>query len=416
MTAPKATPQQATVPIAVMKSRVQRSGVVALAATPPRTSSGQAMARPTRENTDATRKSAWKPPRPTISSPSEGAIACVPSVETPKMPSAAARRPGGANSTASVDAALKPAAKASPCTARSTKSPGPTRSTRRYAAEASAMTPRPPRRKTRRPKRSSSWPMTSTEARPERPVTPITRPMVRSLPPSARKWSGRRKNEAKVRKKQKFATVTRAKAAARRASSDAAGSGLGRGSAAMPGAAACRAEGGIIHARHGHGTTARDPTPTQAAPRAVEGAAARAGEGAQAAAAAEGVLARDRREPGSEAPELLPPVLPEELPCRERTPEPGRLARYHARARIADDGRAQERELVEDALDLRAGEERRGGSLRRGHVAGPVLALAERLLGLPGDTRPDVVANHRAQRADHRRRRPAARGERIRLL
>jgi hypothetical protein len=35
------------------------------------------MARPTRAKADATRKSAWKPPRPTISSPSEGAIACV---------------------------------------------------------------------------------------------------------------------------------------------------------------------------------------------------------------------------------------------------------------------------------------------------------------------------------------------------
>ena len=31
-------------------------------------------------------------------------------------------------------------------------------------------------------------------------------------PPSARTWSGSRKNEAKVRKKQKFATITRTKA------------------------------------------------------------------------------------------------------------------------------------------------------------------------------------------------------------
>ena len=69
----------------------------------------------------------------------------------------------------------------------------------------------PPSRKRRRPTRSSSTATTRTATRPETPLVPITSPIVRSEPPSSRTWSGRRKNEAKVRKKQKFAAVTRRK-------------------------------------------------------------------------------------------------------------------------------------------------------------------------------------------------------------
>lgn len=55
--------------------------------------------------------------------------------------------------------------------------------------------------------------------------------IVRSLPPSARTWSGSRKNEVKVRQKQRFAAVTRAKRGESRGSGgDArARSGMGRG-------------------------------------------------------------------------------------------------------------------------------------------------------------------------------------------
>src|SRR5204862_7621252 len=69
----------------------------------------------------------------------------------------------------------------------------------------------PPSRKMRRPKRSRSAPTASTLTRPARPLVPITSPIVRSVPPSARTCSGRRKNEAAVRQKQKFAAVTRAR-------------------------------------------------------------------------------------------------------------------------------------------------------------------------------------------------------------
>jgi hypothetical protein len=41
------------------------------------------------------------------------------------------------------------------------------------------------------------------------PFVPMTNPTVRSEPPSARTWRGSRKNDANVRKKQKFATITR---------------------------------------------------------------------------------------------------------------------------------------------------------------------------------------------------------------
>src|SRR5262249_9629275 len=147
----------------------------------------------------------------------------------PKSPSAAARRSAGANSTARVEAALKPAANARPWIPRSTRSAGPMRSTKRTAAEAAAIEPMPPSRKMRRPKRSSSVPITNTLSRPERPVIPIAKPMTRSLPPSARTWSGSRKNDAKVMKKQKFATVTRLNCAVRSAS--VAGGGPFRGGA-----------------------------------------------------------------------------------------------------------------------------------------------------------------------------------------
>ena len=66
-----------------------------------------------------------------MTSPMDGASAWVPSVETPKSPSAAARRAGGASSAASVEAALKPAANATPCTIRSAKRNQPMRSTKR---------------------------------------------------------------------------------------------------------------------------------------------------------------------------------------------------------------------------------------------------------------------------------------------
>jgi len=89
------------------------------------------------------------------------------------------------------------------------------RSTRRKAPAAADMVAIPPSRKMRRPKRSRSAPTASTLTRPARPLVPITSPIVRSVPPSARTCSGRRKNEAKVRKKQKFAAVTRAKQAVR---------------------------------------------------------------------------------------------------------------------------------------------------------------------------------------------------------
>src|SRR5439155_678921 len=112
MTAPNATPQQATVAIAVESSAVARSGPAAWVRAGASSGSGQATARPTAENTAAATKSAGKPPSRTSCSPSVGASAWVASVETPKRPRAAARRPSGANSAASVEAALKPAAKA----------------------------------------------------------------------------------------------------------------------------------------------------------------------------------------------------------------------------------------------------------------------------------------------------------------
>src|SRR5213079_3247813 len=71
-------------------------------------------------------------------SPNAGASAWVVSVETPKRPSAAARRVAGAKTTASVDAALNAAAKARPCTMRSRYIAGPIACTNRKAAEAAA--------------------------------------------------------------------------------------------------------------------------------------------------------------------------------------------------------------------------------------------------------------------------------------
>src|SRR6059058_2789425 len=110
MTAPNATPQQATVAIAVESSAVARSGPAAWMRAGASSGSGQATPRPTAENRLAATKSAGKPPSRTSCSPSVGASACVARVETPKRPRAAARRPSGANSAASVEAALKPAA------------------------------------------------------------------------------------------------------------------------------------------------------------------------------------------------------------------------------------------------------------------------------------------------------------------
>src|SRR5438876_996256 len=269
MTAPNATPQQATVAIAVESSAVARSGTAAWVRAGASSGSGQATARPTAENTAAATKSAGKPPSRTSCSPSVGASAWVASVETPKRPRAAARRPSGANSAASVEAALKPAAKASPCTARSTKIPDPVRSTRRKAPAAADMVASPASRKMRRPKRSRSAPTASTLTRPARPLVPIARPIVRSVPPSARTCSGKRKNDAKVRKKQKFAPVTRAKQAVRveRDMGRSARRGLPRSIQAAPRA----------------GPTARAPPAPQATPRAPEAAPPRAEGGAYAA-------------------------------------------------------------------------------------------------------------------------------------
>ena len=77
------------------------------------------MAKAITEKPAASANSAGKPATAINSSPSAGASACVVSVETPKSPSAAARRVAGAKATASVEAALKAAAKATPCRMRS---------------------------------------------------------------------------------------------------------------------------------------------------------------------------------------------------------------------------------------------------------------------------------------------------------
>src|SRR5439155_1763903 len=80
-----------------------------------------------------------------------GASAWVVSVETPKRPSAAARRVAGAKTTASVDAALNADAKARPCTMRSRYIAGPIACTNRKAAEAAPMVAMPASRKSRQP-------------------------------------------------------------------------------------------------------------------------------------------------------------------------------------------------------------------------------------------------------------------------
>src|SRR5436309_1930806 len=70
MTAPNATPQQATVAMAVESSAVARSGTAARARAGASSGSGQATARPTAEKTVAATKSAGKPPSRTSCSPS----------------------------------------------------------------------------------------------------------------------------------------------------------------------------------------------------------------------------------------------------------------------------------------------------------------------------------------------------------
>src|SRR5207249_7868111 len=77
MTAPNATPQQATVAMAVESSAVARSGTAARARAGASSGSGQATARPTAEKTVAATKSAGKPPSRTSCSPSVGASAWV---------------------------------------------------------------------------------------------------------------------------------------------------------------------------------------------------------------------------------------------------------------------------------------------------------------------------------------------------
>src|SRR5262245_25407640 len=92
----------------------------------------------------------------------------------------------------------------------------------------------------------------------------MTNPTVRSEPPSARTWSGSRKKDAKVRKKQNFAIVTRTNAGdSRDTSSD------------LPLTAAqyTWARDGCIR------TSARDPAAPQAAQGVTQAPRPRAREG-----------------------------------------------------------------------------------------------------------------------------------------
>ena len=119
-TAPNATPQPHTVPSADSTSRVGASRAPACDASGGDASGTvHAMAKAITEKPAASANSAGKPATSISSSPSAGASACVVSVETPNRPSAAARRVAGAKATASVEAALKAAAKATPCRMRS---------------------------------------------------------------------------------------------------------------------------------------------------------------------------------------------------------------------------------------------------------------------------------------------------------
>ena len=205
-----------------------------------------AMASDTAEKAAATTNSARNPATAISISPNAGASAWVVSVETPKRPSAAARRVAGAKTTASVDAALNADAKARPCTMRSRYIAGPIACTNRKAAEAAPMVAMPASRKSRQPTRSRTAAMTRTAASPATPLVPITSPMVRSEPPSARMCSGSRKNEAKFRKKKKLAAVTRTKRGVSRRSS-AAGAPASAREASIDDAAPCRDRRHIIH-------------------------------------------------------------------------------------------------------------------------------------------------------------------------
>ena len=79
--------------------------------------------------------------------------------------------------------------------------------------------------------------------------------------------------------------------------------------------------------------------------------------------------------------ELLAPLLPEERPCLDRTPEPGDLD--GPRAGLADHRLAQERELDDGRLGVRVGEVRGRRPLAARNVSRPVVPLANRLVGLP---------------------------------
>ena len=59
----------------------------------------------------------------------------------------------------------------------------------------------------RRPRRSILMPTNGNTASEASPDAPIAAPITDSLPPNARTCSGNRKNEAKFKKKKKFASV-----------------------------------------------------------------------------------------------------------------------------------------------------------------------------------------------------------------
>src|SRR6185503_13640870 len=143
------------------------------------------------------------------------------------------------------------------------------------------MTVRPPRRKSRRSYRSSTGPSRNTLSSPATPFVPITNPTVRSEPPRSRTCSGSRKNDANVRKKQKFATATRANAGDTSGVSD------------LP---LTRPQ--YTWARDGIRTSARGQTAAQAAQGAREGARSRAREGSP-----QGTRHPQRREVSLECPE-----------------------------------------------------------------------------------------------------------------
>src|SRR5438094_5556202 len=160
--------------------------------------------------------------------------------------------------------------------------------TKRKAPDATAMVATPPSRKRRRPTRSSTAALRRRAARPAPPLVPITSPIVRSEPPSARTCSGRRKKEANVRKKKKFAAVTRTKRGVSSRASAAGAPACARG-ASIGDATPCRARRHIIHAAHGDRTTTRAAAPAQAPPRAAEAATPRPGARAPPPAREDGV-------------------------------------------------------------------------------------------------------------------------------